>query len=112
TQWRTKSTAQPSYPKPAADKAGKVYFIDLPGAQQSVIYAGKLALSATDADADRLEVVNDKLGRGSSSLLFQTLRIEKGFTYGASSSVQRLTEIAPFTISTSVRANATRASLD
>lgn len=93
-------------------EAGNVYFIDFPGAKQSVIYAARLALPATDANAAKLEFANEMLGGGSSGRLFQTLRIEKGYTYGAFSGIGKTKEIAPFLINTSVRSNATLASLE
>ena len=49
---------------------------------------------------------------GSSARLFQLLRIEKGYTYGAGSVVPRLNEVAPFYAATSVRANVTLESLE
>ena len=90
---------------------GTLYFIDVPDAKQSVILIGKLVLSETDEDADKLVFANEILGGGSSGKLFQTLRIEKGYTYGAYSGIQENLEISPFYITTSVRANATLPSL-
>ncbi|MBN2867448.1 MAG: insulinase family protein, partial [Flavobacteriaceae bacterium] len=49
---------------------------------------------------------------GSSGRLFQTLRIGKGYTYGAYSNISEANVISPFTIRTSVRANATLKSLE
>jgi len=80
------------------DKAGKLFFIDFPGAKQSVIYAGKLALSQVDPMYNNLEYTNQILGGESSGRLFQTLRIEKGHTYGAYSFLQKLTEQASFVL--------------
>jgi zinc protease len=59
-----------------------------------------------------LDFANEILGGGSSGRLFQTLRIQKGYTYGASSGVPSRKEVAPFTISSSVRSNATLPSLE
>ena len=89
----------------------KVFFIDVPGSKQSVLYIGKLALSSLNKDANKLDFTNDKLGGGSSGALFQTLRIEKGYTYGAYSGVGSGIEIQPFIARGSMRANATNASL-
>ena len=92
-------------------EAGNLYFIDVPGSKQSVIVIGKMALAATDENANNLNFANEILGGGSSGRLFQTLRIEKGYTYGAYSGYQNSLEVAPFTVRTSVRANATFKSL-
>ncbi|WP_425391348.1 M16 family metallopeptidase [Ekhidna sp.] len=101
-----------SYPDPALNNAGNLYFIDFPGAKQSVIYIGQLAMSGMNPEYNELTYANEKLGGGSSGQLFQTLRIEKGYTYGAYAYIPQRTVIAPFTATTSVRANATLPSLE
>lgn len=102
----------PLPPTPAQTKAGTVYFVDIPDAKQSVLYIGRLAVEATHPDAKRLDYVNEKLGGGISGDLAQMLRIEKGYTYGAYSYVGTGRMPQPFRIVTSVRANATGASLE
>ncbi|PCI64140.1 MAG: peptidase M16 [Kordiimonadales bacterium] len=105
-------TKAPSYSVPAQTKAGRVFFIDVPGSKQSVIYVGKLAVATTHEDANKINFTNEKLGGGISGDLAQVLRIEKGYTYGAYSRITRGTTAQPFSASTSVRANATQASLE
>ena len=63
-------------------------------------------------DFTKIDFANEILGGGSSGRLFQTLRIQKGFTYGAYSTASARLMPAPFRIQTSVRANATQASLE
>ena len=94
------------------DNAGKLFFIDVPHSKQSVLLVGRLALAADHADAPKFDFANEILGGGSSGRLFQTLRIEKGYTYGAYSGVPSRKEIAPFIVRSSVRANATLPSLE
>ena len=101
----------PQYSYPEEPKENTVYFIDVPGSKQSVIMAGKLALSSTDDDYNNLDFANEILGGGSSGKLTQTLRIEKGYTYGAYSGLYGGKEKSPFYIQSSVRANATLPSL-
>lgn len=110
--WESKNVEMVSYPTPGADNAGKLFFIDFPGAKQSVIYIGKQAISGLNPEYNELTYANEKLGGGSSGQLFQTLRIEKGYTYGAYSYVPQRSVIAPFTATSSVRANATLPSLE
>ena len=111
-KWTGKAVAIPKYEIPQQSNAGKVFFIDVPNSKQSVLRIGKLALNSVNKDANRLDFTNDKLGGGSSGTLFQTLRIEKGYTYGMYSGVVGGLEIQPFSARGSVRANATKASLD
>ena len=111
-QWKGEAVSIPEADVKTNDTAGKLYFVDVPNAKQSVLYIGKLALSGKDEDANNLDFANEILGGGSSGRLFQTLRIGKGYTYGAYSSISQANIISPFTIRTSVRANATLKSLE
>jgi zinc protease len=111
TAWKGTAPQLPVYSVPGQDKANTVYFIDVPGAKQSVLYIGKLSVSAKDPESTGISFANEVLGVNSSSRLFQTLRIGKGYTYGASSQLLHSSERAPFQAVTSVRANATLASL-
>jgi zinc protease len=88
-----------------------VYFIDVPDAKQSVIRVGRLALSRENEDYNNLNYTNQIIGGGASGRLFQLLRIEKGYTYGAYSRLEDTREIAPWTAYTSVRANVTLESM-
>lgn len=111
-RWKPKEVAFPTHPVAAAPSEPEVYFIDVPGSKQSVIVVGCLALRGSDDDYNNLVYANNRLGSGSSSRLFQLLRIEKGYTYGAGSWIPRRGEIAPFTATSSVRANVTLESLE
>ncbi len=102
----------PSYDIPEQDKGGTVYFIDVPGSKQSVLNIGKLTVPTTHEDFNKINFTNEKLGGGISGDLAQTLRIGKGYTYGAYSWITNGRDVQPFKISTSVRANATGPSLD
>lgn len=109
--WKGEGVNPSNFEVTNATDGSTLYFIDVPNAKQSVLYIGSLALSATDPDAAKLSFANEILGGGSSGRLFQTLRIEKGYTYGAYSRIPDRTIKAPFTINSSVRANATLPSL-
>jgi zinc protease len=110
-KWMSKPVSLPSYSIPEQGKGGTVYFIDVPEAKQSVLYVGKLGVSAKDPAVTDIIYANEVLGSGSSGRLTQVLGIGKGYTYGAGSQQGRSLERAPFLASTSVRANATLASL-
>ena len=107
-----KGAPLPTYEIAAQNKAGQVFFIDVPGSKQSVLNIGKLTVGTTHPEFNRIDFTNEKLGGGISGDLAQTLRIEKGYTYGAYSWITDGTEPQPFKISTSVRANATGPSLE
>ena len=99
-------------PEPTQAPGQTIYFVDVPGAKQSVLQVGRLALSAADPDHTRLDFANERLGGNSSGRLFQLLRIEKGYTYGATSGLVDTAEVAPWFARTSVRANVTLESIE
>ena len=109
--WATKPVNAPVISQAQQVAGGNVYFIDFPEAKQSVIYAGQLAVSANDPESSKIEFASEILGGGSSGKLFQTLRVEKGYTYGAYSFLMKTREKGIFGINTSVRSNATLPSL-
>jgi len=110
--WSHFDVALPAFPTPNQIKANQVYFIDVPDAKQSVLTVGKITVPATHDDFHRINIVNNRLGSGSSARLTQTLRINKGYTYGAYSYIQpRLDYPGAFVASTQVRSNVTLESL-
>ncbi len=89
------------------------YFIDIPGAKQSVLNVGYLALAETDDDYYPATVMNFRLGGGGfASDLTQVLREGKGYTYGIGSGFRGTEQIGPFMIGSSVRTNVTFESLE
>jgi zinc protease len=111
-RWSPKPVNVPE-PQYQTDAAGAgLYFVDVPDAPQSVIRAGYMAMAQTDPDFYPATVMNHQLGGGITSRLFQILRIQNGFTYGARSGFAGTTLPGPFTVSTSVRANVTLESME
>jgi zinc protease len=106
-EWKAKEVKLNSYPIPPNPDKSQIYFVDIPGSRQSVIYTGYLALSRSDPDYVKADFVNYRLGGAFTSILNQILREEKGFTYGASSAFQEMKVKAPFVAATSVRSDAT-----
>jgi len=107
SEWKSKEVIFNSYPEPAAPEKSKVFFVDIPGSRQSVIYIGYPAITRDNPDFPRVDFVNYRLGGAFTSIFNQILREEKGFTYGASSTFQQMKSLAPFIAATSVRSDAT-----
>lgn len=61
----------------------RICLVDKPGAAQSVIVVGQLALPRNHEDYTALEVANHVLGGQSMARLYMNLRQDKGYTYGA-----------------------------
>lgn len=96
-------------PAPAAiDKAGqalapRVVVIDQPGAGQAAVVAAIRGISRTDADYFPLTLGNTLLGGGFSSRLNQEIRIKRGLSYGARSSVGAQQQTGVFSASTQTK---------
>ncbi len=111
-KWKTKNVIFPEYKLPKALTESKIYFIDVPGAKQSIINIGNLSLSRTDADYYPAYVMNYKLGGSFNGVVNLVLREEKGFTYGARSGFAGGKIAGPFMASSSVRSSATYESVE
>lgn len=68
-------------------EATRVYLVDRPGSAQTVLAFGNLAVRQSDPDYIALVVANRILGGGSAGRLFQNIREQKGYTYGAYSAL-------------------------
>ncbi len=107
SSWTSKDVIFPEIEEPGKPAASKIYFVDVPGAKQSVIQIGYLALQRTDPDYYPATVMNYKLGGSFSGILNLVLREEKGFTYGARSGFYGTNITGTFEASSSVRSNTT-----
>jgi len=106
--WEAKPVALPSAGAARGEAPGKVYFVDVPDAKQSVLHIGYRALAATDPDYYPATVANYILGGGGfASRLTQELREGKGYTYGIRSSFAGSKSAGPFIIASGVRSNVT-----
>jgi len=106
-EWLPKEVAVRDYELPAGPEKSQIYFVDIPGSRQSVVYAGYLAMNRNDPDWVKADFANYRMGGAFTSILNQILREQKGFTYGARSGFREMKTPAPFIISTSVRSDAT-----
>ncbi len=105
--WTGEDVNVPDLPATPQLDSAKIYFVDMPGAKQSEIRVGYLAVPYTDSDYFALEVMNHPLGGSFNCILNTILREEKGFTYGARSYFSGTAYPGPFTASSAVRSNAT-----
>jgi len=111
-KWAPREVTFPSYTTPPAPEKSKIYFVDVPGAKQSVINIGCLSLSRNEPDYYAATVMNYKLGGSFNSNVNLVLREEKGFTYGARTSISGSYIPGTFMASSSVRSSATYESVD
>lgn len=112
TKWQQKAVKLPVITIPTKLEKSQAYFVDIPDSKQSVIYIGAPAMKGSDPDFFAASVVNERLGAGTSSRLFQKLREEKGYTYGAGSNFVRRINNGFFIATSSVRTNVTKESIE
>jgi zinc protease len=85
--WPRKPISSTTFSNVTAPSNSRVYVIDRPSSVQTSLVMGTLAIKGDDPDRFAISVMNRILGGSPASRLFTNLREEKGYTYGAYSSV-------------------------
>ena len=114
-KWTAKEVIIPEIKVPDPPAKSQIYFVDVPGAKQSVISIGCPSLSRTNPDFYPDVVANYKLGAREASisgLWLQIIREQKGYTYGAYSSFSGFKNYGYFSASSRVRTNSTAESVE
>jgi zinc protease len=111
-KWPAKDVTIPQIKVPEPPAKSQIYFVDVPGAPQSVISIGAPALPRTNPDYYAATVANYKLGGSFNGIFNLILREEKGFTYGARSGFSGAKNYGAFTASSMVRTNSTLESVN
>ncbi len=83
---------------------GRMHYIEKPGALQSAIRLGQLAINRSHPDFPGLQVVNTILGGYFGSRLMANIREDKGFTYGIGSALVSMKDAGYFFIASEVGA--------
>lgn len=107
--WKTVASVPPSDPKPAATAPG-VYFVDKPGAAQSMLRVGLPIGKRTDADYQALAIATSVLGEFTGRVNLN-LREDKAYTYGANCRTSYAQGPGRWGCSAAVRTDATVASM-
>lgn len=111
--WESGQVPTATVPKPEAPGTTEVDFVNKAGAVQSVIQITyPVYLQPGDTDFIAAQVMNQILGApGFSGRLFQNLREDKGYTYGANSYLSSDKEVGRFRAVASVRNEVTDSAL-
>lgn len=98
--WQKPTTPLPtlSAATTAAPKAGRVVVIDKPDAGQAAVFLARSGINRKDPDYYRGIVSNSVLS-GYSGRLNQEIRIKRGLSYGAGSSLDTRRDVGPFVAS-------------
>lgn len=92
-------------------KKSRLILVDKPGAIQSAIRAGHLMPNGLDPRDFRVKTMNALLGGGFTARMNMNLREDKGWTYGANSSVSSARGQQLFVVNTNVQTDKTAASM-
>lgn len=105
--WAKPAGAMPASETKAADDAmsakPRVVVIDMPQAGQAAVVVARRGLMRTDPDYFQGIVANSVLGGGYSARLNQEIRIKRGLSYGANSSLSARRNVGPFIASTQTK---------
>ncbi|WPR73913.1 pitrilysin family protein [Algoriphagus sp. NG3] len=108
SDWKQGEVPSYIYPEPAPADQNMVALVDRSSSVQTVInVAQPINLTVGDEDYISSRVLNQVLGGGSSSRLFMNLREDKGYTYGAYSSLSPDKLVGRFSANASVRTEVT-----
>lgn len=110
--WEGAKLSENEFSRPQPPAQTQIDFVDKSGAVQSVVdISYPIYLKPGDDDFIAVNVMNTILGGGSNGRLFKNIREDKGFTYGAYSSVSTDEEVGRFRAYASVRNEVTDSSL-
>jgi zinc protease len=110
--WKKAGVPAPAVTDPPALAGSKIHFIGRPNSVQTTLIVGTQAVARTDPDYDALQVMNRVIGGGPTGRLFIHLREEKGYTYGAGSTLNATMFRGDWYASTSVRTEVTEPALN
>ncbi len=105
--WANPPGERPAPPNADAYAApARTIVVDLPGTGQAAVSMGLRGIARTDADYFPLLVANNVLGGGYSARLNAEIRIRRGLSYGAGSSLQARMAPGPIVASAQTRNDA------
>jgi len=109
--WQPGEPEASEFPAPPARRGRTLHLVDRPGSAQSNIVIANLAITRTDPDYFPMLVMHTVLGANASSRIFMNLREDKGYTYGAYTSLDARRAAGSFRATAEVRTSVTAESL-
>lgn len=104
SSWKQKEVVVPSFAMPKRPAGVTVNFVPRPGSVQSnILIAHPVDVKPGTEKAIEASIVNSILGSGFGGRLFQNLREDKAYTYGANSSVSASEVVGSFSAFADVR---------
>ena len=109
--WQPGNVAGDDFPAPPVRTSRAAYIVDRPGSAQANIVISNAGITRTSKDYFPLLLMHTVLGANASSRLFMNLREDKGYTYGAYSSLDARRTAGTFRATAEVRTPVTGESL-
>lgn len=109
--WQQGSRPEKNLPRVTLPTGPRVFLIDRPGAEQSIIIAGQIVDEQRDDEEIAVQVMNDILGGNFSSRVNMNLREDKAWSYGARSAVIDTMAQRPFIVYAPVQSDKTAPSM-
>ena len=81
-KWEAKEVKKRKMFSYKVENEEKTIFINNPNAEQAILFFGRKAIPRSDSEYIPATLINYKLGESSSSILFNVLRLQHGYTYG------------------------------
>ena len=109
--WNRGEEMVANFPAPPVRTSRKAYLVDRPGSAQSNIVIANSGILRTSPDYFPIMLMHTVLGANASSRLFMNLREDKGYTYGAYSTLDARRTAGTFRVTAEVRTPVTGDSL-
>jgi predicted Zn-dependent peptidase len=106
-KWMQNLADQAGRKSPASLTQPIIQFVHRPASEQSHILIGNILFPRKHPDFEKMTVMNKILGGGGSGRLFMNLREEKGYTYGAYSTLLTRKDTGAFVANAEVRTEVT-----
>lgn len=110
--WPARAVANTAIPAAAPVKGKKLLLIDKPDATQTYFAIGNIGVAINDPDRVAIRVVNTIFGGRFTSELNEALRVESGYTYGATSRFDSRKVPGPFGIYSFTKNETTTPAID
>ncbi len=109
--WEPGEIVGDEFPQPPVRNSRSAYVVDRPGSAQANIIIANAGITRTSPDYFPMLLMHTIIGANASSRLFMNLREEKGYTYGAYSSLDARRTAGTFRVAAEVRTPVTGDSL-
>jgi len=109
--WQRGEEIVANFPAPPVRTSRQAYLVDRPGSAQSNIVIANSGITRTSPDYFPMMLMHTVLGANASSRLFMNLREDKGYTYGAYSTLDARRTAGTFRVTAEVRTPVTGDSL-